>query len=224
MLPIRKVRNFDRLRRLTPISRKWGFDRGLPIDRYYIERFLAAHASDIRGRVLEIDDPSYTRKYGGKAVSQSDVLNMVKNPRATIIADLTRSDKLEWEAFDCIICTQTLLLIYDVRAAIRNLHRMLKPGGILLVTIPGVAHKISRRDMDRWGDYWRFTSRSAQYLFEEVFPSQNVTVFTSGNVLAAVAFLHGMAAEELGADELDYHDPDYEVSIAIRAMKVCLGP
>src|SRR5689334_3710614 len=34
------------LRRLTPISRNWGFDRGQPVDRYYIENFLAVQSSD----------------------------------------------------------------------------------------------------------------------------------------------------------------------------------
>ena len=47
-----KVR-FGDLKRLTPISPKWGLDRGRPIDRSYIESFLAQHASNIRGRVLE---------------------------------------------------------------------------------------------------------------------------------------------------------------------------
>jgi len=61
--PVGYIR-FGSLRRVMPISRKWGFDRGLPIDRYYIERFLSAHALDICGYVLEIQDNAYTRKFG----------------------------------------------------------------------------------------------------------------------------------------------------------------
>jgi hypothetical protein len=73
--------------------------------------------------------------------------------------------------------------------------------------------------MDRWGDYWRFTSLSAKRLFEEVFPATNVVIETYGNVLTAIALLHGLAAAELKPRELDYRDPDYEVIIAVRAVK-----
>src|SRR5207249_6393424 len=135
---------------------------------------------------------------GGDRVTQSDVLDVSKdNLRATIIAELTCAEHVPSDLFDCIICTQTLLLIYDVRAAIRTLCRVLKPGGVLLVTVPGVSHKISRYEMDHGGDYWRFTSLSAKRLFTEVFRAENVTVQTYGNVLTAISFLHGLAVEEL---------------------------
>jgi SAM-dependent methyltransferase len=216
--PVGSVR-FGDLRRLKPISRVFGFDRGLCIDRYYIENFLAKHAEDIRGHVLEIGDDTYTRRFGGDRVARSDVLHVQEgNPKATIVADLTCADSIPSDTFDCIIFTQTLQFIYDVRAAIRHLHRILKPGGVLLATFPGIS-QISRYDMDRWGDYWRFTTLSARMLFEEVFPSGNVTVRAYGNVLAAVAFLHGLSAEELRREELDYHDPDYELIITLRALK-----
>ncbi len=210
---------WENLRRLTPVSRVFGFDRGLCIDRYYIERFLSAQASDIRGRVLEIGDNTYTRKFGGEYVARTDVLHFTEgNPMATIVADLTCADRISSDTFDCIICTQTLPVIYEVRAAIQTLHRILKPGGALLATFPGIS-QISRYDMDRWGDYWRFTTLSARRLFEEVFPAANVTVTAYGNVLTAVAFLHGLASQELRQEELDYCDPDYEVSITVRAVK-----
>lgn len=216
--PVGLVR-FGSFRRLQPISRVFGFDRGLCIDRYYIEDFLARHADDIRGHVLEIGDDGYTRKFGGERVTRSDVLHVVEgNPKATIVADLTCCDHIPTDAFDCIVFTQTLQFIYDVRAALRHLHRILKPRGVLLATFPGIS-QISRYDMDRWGDYWRFTTLSARRLFEEVFPPENVTVEAHGNVLTAVAFLHGLAAQELKQEELDYHDPDYEVLITVRAVK-----
>ena len=212
--------DFGNLRRVKPFSRSWGFDRGQPVDRYYIERFLSANAADIKGRVLEIANNDYTSRFGGSRITQSDVLHPVEgNPRATIVADLTSCENIPTSAFDCIICTQTLLVIYDVRAAIRSLYRILKPGGVLLVTVPGVSHQISRVDMNRWGDFWRFTSLSARRLFEEVFPASAITVEPSGNVLAAISFLEGLAVEDLRKAELDYFDPDYEVSIGIRAVK-----
>lgn len=217
--PVGAVR-FGTLRRLQPISRVHGFDRGMPIDRYYIEQFLSAHALDIRGNVLEIGNDTYTRRFGGDRVTKSDVLDLVEgNPKATVVADLTSADHVPSDSFDCIILTQTLQMIYDMRSALRHLYRILRPGGVLLATSHGIS-KISRRlGVDPWGEYWRFTGDSARRLFEEVFCSGNVTVEAHGNILAAIAFLHGLASEELEQRELDYHDPDYEVLLTVRAIK-----
>jgi SAM-dependent methyltransferase len=214
--PVGSVR-FGDLRRVTPISRVFGFDRGTPVDRYYIENFLAGCAGDIRGRVLEAGDDTYTRRFGGDGVTRSDVMHVSEqNPRATIIADLASAHHIPSDAFDCIVLTQTLHLIYDVRAAISTLHRILRPGGVLLTTFPG----ISQIDHYEWGEswYWAFTARSARRLFEEVF-ADRVTVETHGNVFAATAFLQGIALEELRPEELDHNDPDYQVTIAVRAVK-----
>jgi glycosyltransferase involved in cell wall biosynthesis len=210
---------FARLRRLAPLDRGYGWNRGLPIDRYYIERFLQTHAPDIRGRVLEVADRTYTTRFGGDRVEVSDVLHAAaSNPLATLVADLTCADAIPSGAFDCVILTQTLPFIYDPGAAVREVFRILKPGGVVLATVPGIS-PIIRKDMAAWGDYWRFTSRSARRLFEHVFPIGSVMVEAHGNVMTAVGFLHGIASGELAADELNHGDPDYEVLITIRAVK-----
>lgn len=223
--PIGLVR-FGNLRRLTPISRNWGFDRGRgpgrgqPIDRYYIEKFLARHSSEIRGRVLEFGDDHFTLKFGGSRVTKIDVLHYVEdNPKATIVADITCADQIPSDIFDCVICTQTLQVIYDTRAAMHHLHRILKPGGVLLVTTHGISKIACRYGIDLWGEYWRFTGDSARRIFQEVFEPGQVTVEVHGNVLSAIAFLHGLASDELKPHELDYCDPDYEVLITLRAVK-----
>ena len=212
------------LRRVTPISRLFGFDRGLPIDRYYIERFLEAHASDIRGHVLEIADATYTQRFGGDRVDVSDVLHVREgNPAATLVGDLSTGEGIPRDRYDCIILTQVLPFLWDFRAAIAHAHAALRPGGVLLATLPGIT-QISRFDADRWGDYWRFTSMSAERLFREAFPDGTVEVRSHGNVLAATAFLHGMAASELRPHELEYRDADYEVSITVRAVRDAAAP
>ena len=58
-----------------PVSRAWGYDRGTPVDRYYIEKFLEQHSIDVQGCVLEIGDNFYTLRYGGTRVEKSEVLN-----------------------------------------------------------------------------------------------------------------------------------------------------
>ncbi|HVX31435.1 MAG TPA: glycosyltransferase [Nitrolancea sp.] len=210
---------FGSLRRLTPLSRQFGYDRGQPVDRHYIERFLGVHASDIRGHVLEIADDTYTRRFGGERVSASDVLHVAPGqPQATIAGDLTCAETLPANTFDCVILTQTVQFIYDVPAALRTISRALKPGGVLLATFPGIT-PISRYDMERWGHFWSFTTLSARRLFDASCSWDAVQVESFGNVLTASAVLYGLAAEELRSEELNHHDPDYEVIIAVRATK-----
>jgi SAM-dependent methyltransferase len=216
--PLGRV-DFGDLRRLAPISKTWGADRGMPVDRHYIERFLKRHAADIRGRILEVGTNRYTLKFGGVRVTQSDVLHVAEDhPQVTIIADLATGEEIPSAAFDCVILTQTLQVIYDVPTALRTAHRILAPGGCLLATFPGIS-KISRYDMDRWGHFWSFTTKSAQRLFAEVFQESDLQIESCGNVLAAIAFLHGVSATELSAEELQHLDPDYEVLITVRALK-----
>jgi SAM-dependent methyltransferase len=204
---------------LKPIRPGFGFGHGQCIDRYYMETFLERYAADIHGHVLEIADNTYTRRFGGQRVCHSDVLHVTPgHPRSTITADLTCADHIQSETFDCIILTQTLQYIYDVPAALRTLYRILKPGGVLLATFPCIS-QIARYDMERWGEYWRFTTLSSRKLFTAVFPEDCVTVQAYGNIFTAIAFLHGLVSEELRREELDYHDRDYEMLITVRAMK-----
>jgi SAM-dependent methyltransferase len=221
----RQIARLGTAHRLLPVSRNFGFERGRPIDRYYIEDFLRRHSGQseyapgaIHGHVLEVGDDNYTRQFG-LGVDRIDILHASpENPRATIVADLTDGGNLPSDSYDCVICIQTLLVIYDVKAAIRTIHRILKPGGTALVTIPGIS-QLTRPDIDSWGDYWRFTTLSARRLFEEVFEPANVTVDSYGNVLTASAFLYGLSTEDLSRRELDLHDPDYQVTIGIKAVK-----
>lgn len=207
------------LRRLEPISRDFGTDRGLPVDRHYIERFLSQNAGDVKGHVLEIGDRSYTVKYGEGRVTQSDVLHVKPgNAAATIVGDLADAPHIPDDQFDAIILTQTLQFIYDARAAIRTLHRILKPEGVLLLTAAGIT-PVPLRSVWGYTWHWAFTARSLERMLTETFHPQQVDIETHGNVLAATAFLQGLAAEELAAEELDATDPDYPVILAARARK-----
>jgi SAM-dependent methyltransferase len=204
---------------LEPVSRTFGFERGKPIDRWYIERFLSAHASDVRGRVLEVAEPTYTQWYGGGDVKHADVLHAAPgNPQATIVGDLTTGEGIPEAAFDCFVMTQTLPFIYEVADAVRGAHRLLRPGGVVLASVPGMS-QVSREDQRDWGDWWRFTSQGTRRLFADVFGDDAVQVTAHGNVLAACAFLYGLAAEDLTQAQLVHHDPEYELLTTVRAVK-----
>lgn len=221
--PLRVLRWFRKdaglFRRTIPVDNQWGGKRGRIIDRYYIEKFLSKQDCDVRGYVLEFGDDAYAHRFGKDKITRVEVLDLnASNKHATIVADLSHGESIPSDAFDCVICTQVLLLVFNIRAAVQTLYRILKPGGVVLVTVPGI-QKISRGDMETCGDYWRFTEHSLRRLFEEVFPRESIDVKASGNVLAATAFLHGLAVEDLRQENLDIDDPDFPVSIALRASK-----
>lgn len=199
-----------------PMSDNWGYDRGTPIDRYYIEDFLGRHAADVHGRVLEVQEDDYSRRFGAGRVTQQDILNVdAGNPRATIVGDLADAATLPAGRFDCVVLTQTLHLVFDMAAAVANVRRSLKPGGVALITVPGITPVGPHEDYD-W--YWSLTEQSLRRLLLNAFDAEKVSFQTYGNLFAATAFLHAAAVQEVSKRKLDRFDPAYPVTIAARAV------
>jgi hypothetical protein len=209
--------DFGDLARIKPISPGFGFRRGTPVDRWYIERFLDSHRTAIRGDALEIGDDSYCARFG-TGVTRQDVLHVTgNNPSATLVGSLPDPGVLPDAAFDCMVVTQTLHLIYDLQAAVRNLHAALRPGGTLLLTVPGITPISS----DEWGAqwYWSLTAQSAQKLFADVFGADAVEVEAVGNCFAAMCLLQGIALEDVGEKWLEPVDREYPVIVTVRARR-----
>jgi hypothetical protein len=208
---------------LRPISRAFGLDRGTPIDRYYIEGFLSASVEHIKGRCLEVGEVRYIGLPGSLPTAKTILVPPgSERPERTspdiLVADLSEPDSLPEGAFDCFICTQTLNFIYEAKAAVAGARRLLSQGGHLLGTVAGIS-QISRYDMDRWGDYWRFTELSLHRMLSESF-GKHVTVQSFGNVRAAQLMLDGIAVEDLPArDILDEMDADYPVILGFHATR-----
>jgi len=204
------------LARTTPLCSDYGASRGTPIDRVYIERFLAEHAADLRGEVMEIGSDVYTQRFGGARVTAHNVLDVdPRNERATIVADLADAPQLDADRFDAVVLTQTLQLVFDVPAALATVARALRPGGTLLVTVCGA----SAIGGDRAGWCWGFTGRSLRALLERAFPGARIEVAAHGNVLTAVGFLEGLAASELAPEAFEVDDADYPVVVTARVVK-----
>ncbi|MBI0399145.1 glycosyltransferase [Cyclobacterium marinum] len=215
--PIKKVKSGD-FERLSPFSKNFGYDRGGPIDRYYIEKFLEEASDMIYGRILEIGDNDYTLRFGKEKVKTSEILHINEsNPKATIIGDLSDAPQIEDNSFDCILLTQTLHLVYDYQAVIKTCHRILKPGGALLLTVPG----ITPIDYGEWGYtwYWSFTGQAMKKMMAEYFSKSHSKINTYGNVYAATAFLYGMGLPEIKKEMLDFHDPRMQVIVTVKAIK-----
>ena len=200
---------------IPPLSYVWGRDRGLPVHRYYVNKFLTEFRSDIQGHCLEFNDPHYVTRFGGSAVSRLDVLHVDEsNPKATLVADLTRANDLPSDQFDCIVCTHVLHVIFDVRTAVSEMHRILKPGGILLVAVPHIS-----MCGPQFHEIWRFTPEGLALVLAESFGSESVTINPYGNSLTAAGDLRGVIADEFTNAELDTHDSRFAVEVCGRAVK-----
>lgn len=196
---------------VKPLNREFGFPRGTPIDRYYIENWLEQNRERIRGDVLEIAENTYTKRFGAEG-AESHILHVSLEKDGFIKGNFETGEGITQESMDCIILTQTLPFIYDCKQVIANLYKMLRKGGTALVTTGGIT-QISRYDMDRWGHFWSFTTASLKRLIEESAFGKNYTMSVYGNVKTACALMYGVAAEELKPEELEYADADYPVSI-----------
>jgi SAM-dependent methyltransferase len=211
---------FGDLTRTSPVSSCFGFDRGTPVDRYYIEKFFREQGRLISGKVLEVGDSTYSRKFSQGEVDSCDVLQheALGTDGDAMIGDLTDGATLPENSYDCFVCAQTFQYTYEIREAVAGACRLLKPGGVLLSTLPGIS-QVSRYDAERYGDYWRFTVDSVTRLFEPVFKG-GVEVASYGNALAATVLLQGIPLEELPDQSLlDDHDRNYPVIITIVAKK-----
>ena len=199
----------------TPLSYAWGTDRGIPVHRLHLEQFLAQHSADIRGRCLEFQDPLYAPRFGGAAVLRLDILHLDdSNPRATIITDITKPNAVPDNTFDCVICTHVLHTVFHLERAVSELHRILAPGGVLLIGVP----QISMCDR-RYEELWRFTVAGLGRLLATAFAPDDFAVSAYGNSFTSAGELRGMIAEEFSADLIAFHDERFAAEICARAVK-----
>ena len=201
-----------------PLSEFWGHDRGTPIHRYYLAQFLQQHAADIQGHCLEFQEDSYTSRFGGERISKLDILHIdASNPNATIIADLTRPNAVPSDTFDCIVCTHVLHLVGEVDALVRDLHRILKPGGVMLVASPQIGMLQPEHAHESWRCF--YTPDGLRWLLAKAFGASSINIRSYGNSLVAGAELRGVVTSELTVEELDFHDPRFAVEVCARVMK-----
>lgn len=205
---------------LHPVDEDYGLNRGTPVDRFYIERFLQENSELVKGKVLEVGGRDYTIRFGGEKVIESDIIHKIISDSSKRIfrGDLETGEGLSEGIYDCFICTQTLPFIYDLNNAVNNIVKLLKPGGSALITAGGISQIITN-DRRRYGHYWSFTDMSMERLFLGVRGVSWVKAFTYGNVKSASAFLYGLSWEELGKDILEVYDPEYQVIVAAVVRK-----
>ena len=196
-----------------PISNYFGFERGDPIDRYYINNFIYENKNKIKGKILEIGDNRYSRNYTG----YKKVIGIVPG-KNILIYNLEKKPKKNIGKFDCIICTQVINYTFDFTSVIKNLHKLLNNGGSLLLTCSSTT-RISNYDKNRYGDFWRFTDISLKKILVKFFNKKKIKVETFGNVSVCSKFLYGLSTDELSFKELNFKDKNYPLIICCVAKK-----
>jgi hypothetical protein len=202
------------LRRTHPLSTYFGSDRGAPIDRYYLHRFLDENRWLIAGDVLEIQTSAYTRRYG-RDLGKVDNLDINPQFKPTWLCDLAAAgDLVPPSSYDCFLLPNTLQHLRDLDGCLRAALRIVRPGGTLLASAAGFVPLIPDGP-----DYWRLSADGWREVTARCWPGSEIAVEGHGNCLAAAAALYGIAVEELSPRELDAHDPRYPVLITIRCKK-----
>jgi SAM-dependent methyltransferase len=212
-LPIPRWGN---LRRLRPFSESYGFERGTPVDRYYLHRFLEEHRHLITGRVLEIEYPSHTRQYGHD-LTATDSVNIVAGtyPNLTYLVDLAQSEGvIPDDSYDCFLLPNTLCVLRNIEGCLRHALRVVKPGGVILASTGTFVPLTGARD-----DYWRLSAEGWRELTSRTWPGCDVRIEHHGNCLTTVAAMLGLALEELKSAELEYHDPRFPVLVTFYCRK-----
>lgn len=203
---------------VMPLNRTFGWERGKPVDRYYIERFLEGNRELIGGDVLEIAENTYTMQFGGERVKNSYILHIEGWGENAIKGNLETGEGIEIEKFDTVIITQTLMFTYGIEQVAQNIYKMLKQGGRAFITVAGIS-QISRYVADEWGSYFAFHEDAMRKLFVPLFGEENVDVQTHGNMKTAIALLYGLSYEDLKPEDFEIVDNDYPVIITTALYK-----
>jgi hypothetical protein len=202
------------LRRTTPFSATYGFERGLPIDRYYLHRFLDAHREAITGRVLEVQNNSYTAQFGHHVMS-SDTFDIVPDFQPTYLCDFAHcGDILGDESYDCLLLPNCLPHFRELDTCLAQAIRIVRRGGTILASAGGLLPLTG--DVP---DYWRLSPDGWRERLGCAWRGADITVTGHGNCLVAIAASLGLAREELDEAELDIVDPRYPVLTTIACRK-----
>jgi SAM-dependent methyltransferase len=198
------------LRRTIPFSAAYGFERGTPIDRHYLHRFLNVHRDLITGDVLEVQNSSYTTRYGHD-LRRTETFDILPQFSPTYLCDFARSEGIVPSAsYDCVLLPNTLQHLRDLDACLRNALRVVRPGGVILASAAGLIPLTGDTP-----DYWRLSPDGWREKMAIAWAGAEIEVAGHGNCLAAMAAQLGLALEELTTSELDAYDPRYPVLTTI---------
>jgi hypothetical protein len=208
------VPRWGNLRRARPFSSHFGFERGTPVDRFYLEAFLTEWQAAITGDVLEIQAPDYARRYG-HALGRTESVDILPQHQPTWCCDLADAGGLIPDAhYDCVLLPNTLSVLQRAEGCLQQAWRITRPGGVILAT--GALLMPLAGDVP---EYQRLTANGWRDVVARAWPGATPVVRSHGNMVAAIAAMLGLAYEELTVAELQADDPQYPVMISLAVRK-----
>ncbi len=149
--------------------------RHLRLIREQVEQFLARHAKqhDVRrARILDVAPQDWAGAAASFRLAMIETLDIDPRSGATYIADLCADNRQRISSgrYDLIVCTEVLEHLLQPFDAVREIHRLLKPGGVVLVTTP-----FNFRIHGPLPDCWRFTEHGLRALFAKGFEIEELS-------------------------------------------------
>jgi len=157
------------------------------LTRVTLDRFIAAHASP----GLTLDLGAQTGPYAAH-FPRRIALDLRAGPGVDVLGDALALG-IASASVDVVLCTEMLEHVTEPQRAVNEMHRVLKPGGTLLLTT-----RFLFPIHDAPHDYFRFTKYGLRHLLRafEILELQEET--TAVGTLAVLVQRLGMQAETLG--------------------------
>jgi len=169
------------------LTRRIGRALTAKLTRVTLDRFIVAHASS--GRTLDLG--AQTGPYAGY-FPRRVALDLRPTPGVHVVGDAAALGFAE-ATFDVVLCTEMLEHVPDPQRVIDEMRRVLRPGGLLLLTT-----RFLFPIHDAPHDYFRFTKYGLRHLLRrfEILELQEET--DAVGALAVLVQRLGMQAETLG--------------------------
>lgn len=130
-------------------------------DRHLLRQQIAQAGKYINGRTLDIGAGERNR-YGDLFLTTEYVtMDIAEGPNVSIVGSIERIPSPD-ESYDSIVCTQVLEHVPHPWVAVREMYRVLKPGGHALITAPQFNELHEEPH-----DYFRYTPFGLESLLRE---------------------------------------------------------
>ena len=158
------------LRRVEPFSKSFGSDRGKPVDRYYLDRFLDAQPRADHGPGAG-SAGAVVHEAFRRGPDESHTVDINPGFQATYVCDLADGAPIPSDYYDCFLAPNTLQHLLDLHPALRTMLRVVKPGGTVLASAAMLLPLIPEG-----GDYWRLTPEGWRIVLGVEWPHCEIAV------------------------------------------------